>query len=69
MFQIAIDENRMVVTQKMTLIKTFLRGHYMYNGHFEVASLVYIYVYICRFKNDLFPCGENHTCSKLQKFQ
>ena len=29
MFQIAIDENRMVVTPKMTLIETFLRGHYV----------------------------------------
>jgi len=43
MFQLVIDENRMVVTQKMTLIETFLGGT-MYNVHIEVASLVYIYV-------------------------
>jgi len=29
MFQLAIDENQMVVTPKMTLIETFLRGHYV----------------------------------------
>jgi len=31
----------------------------MYNVHIEVESLVYIYMCICRFKNDLFPCGDN----------
>jgi len=45
MFQLVIDENRMVVTQKMTLIETFCGGT-MYNVHIEVASLVYIYVYV-----------------------
>jgi len=29
MFQLAIDENPMVVTPNMTLIETFLRGHYV----------------------------------------
>ena len=29
----------------------------MYNGNFEVASLVYIYNVLCMFKNDIFPCG------------
>jgi len=29
----------------------------MYDIHIEVESLVYI-LCICRFKNDLFPCGE-----------
>jgi len=31
----------------------------MYNGNYEVASLVYIC--ICMFKNDISPCGNNHT--------
>jgi len=42
MFQLVIDENRMVVTPKMTLID----GGTMYNVHIEVESLVYIYVYV-----------------------
>jgi len=46
MFQLAIDENQMVVTPKMTLIETFFCEGTMYNGRFEVASLVYIYVYV-----------------------
>jgi len=29
----------------------------MYNGNYEVASLVYIYICICMFKNDIFPCA------------
>jgi len=45
MFQLVIDENRMVVNQKMTLIDTFCGGT-MYNVHIEVVSLVYIYMYM-----------------------
>ena len=45
MFQLVIDENRMVVTQKMTLIETFCGGT-MYNVHTELASLVYIDMYM-----------------------
>jgi len=45
MFQLVIDENRMVVTQKMTLIETFCGGT-MYNVHIEVESLVYIILYV-----------------------
>ena len=30
----------------------------MYNGNYEVASLVYIYcICICMFKNDIFSCA------------
>ena len=41
MFQLVIDEKRVVVTPKMTLIETFYEGT-KYNGHVKVASLVYI---------------------------
>jgi len=44
MFQLVIDENRMVVTQKMTLID--FCGGTMYNVHIEVESLIYIYMYM-----------------------
>ena len=48
-----IDENRMIVTPKMTLIETFCGGT-MYTVHIEVASLVYKYVYVG--SKTIFPC-------------
>ena len=66
MFQLVIDENRMVVTQRMTLIETFFVGTLCItfilklNPLFIYNFIIYI-LCICRFKNDLFPCG-----SKLQ---
>ena len=40
----------------------------MYNGNYEVASLVYIYICICMFKNDIFPCGSGMK-SERELFQ
>ena len=53
MFQLVIDENQMVVAQKMTLI--LFREGTMYNDHIEVACLVYIllYVLLTCFRNTL----------------
>jgi len=42
MFQLAIDENRMVVTPKMTLIETFLQGHYVQWSFWSCIPCLYI---------------------------
>jgi len=39
----------------------------MYNGNYEVASLVYIYICICMFKNDIFPC-DNYFYRMILKY-
>jgi len=62
LFQLVIDENRMVVTPKMTLIETFYEGT-MYNVHIEVASLVYIYVYVG--SKTIFPPVLKTTCTQI----
>jgi len=66
MFQNAIDENRMVVTTKMTLIDAFYNG-IRYNDHVKVASLVYIYVYVGS-KTIFFPVITTFFAKRLHTF-
>jgi len=55
MFQFAIGENRIVITPTMTLIDFLARA--LCTMLIMKLHPLFIYMCICMFKNDIFPCA------------